>query len=105
MSPLSFVGPTAGLVASFNRPGGNLTGVTVITNTLWPKRIELLRELLPTTPLIAVLVNPTNLAHLSATRELNDYAICRRDLRARRPTPATRMCRQYSDSNRGLRAK
>ena len=61
-----------GLVASFNRPGGNLTGVSVITNTLWPKRIELLRELLPTTPLIAVLVNPTNLAHLSATRELND---------------------------------
>jgi putative tryptophan/tyrosine transport system substrate-binding protein len=63
-----------GLVASFNRPGGNLTGVSVITNTLWPKRIELLRELLPTTPLIALLVNPTNLAHLSATRELNDAA-------------------------------
>jgi putative ABC transport system substrate-binding protein len=63
-----------GLVASFNRPGGNLTGVTVITNTLWPKRLELLRELLPTTPLIALLVNPTNLAHLSATRELNDAA-------------------------------
>jgi putative ABC transport system substrate-binding protein len=63
-----------GLVASFNRPGGNLTGVTVITNTLWPKRIELLRELLPTTPLIALLVNPTNLAHLSAARELNDAA-------------------------------
>jgi len=63
-----------GLVASFNRPGGNLTGVSVITNTLWPKRIELLRELLPTTPLIAVLVNPTNLAHLSATRDLNDAA-------------------------------
>ena len=62
------------LVASFNRPGGNLTGVTVITNTLWPKRLELLRELLPTTPLIALLVNPTNLAHLSATRELNDVA-------------------------------
>jgi putative ABC transport system substrate-binding protein len=61
-----------GLVASFNRPGGNLTGVSVITNTLWPKRIELLRELLPATPLIALLVNPTNLGHLSATRELND---------------------------------
>jgi len=64
----------SGLVASFNRPGGNLTGVSVITNTLWPKRIEILRELLPTTPLIALLVNPTNLAHLSATRELNDAA-------------------------------
>src|SRR5262245_34052040 len=64
----------AGLAASFNRPGGNLTGVTVITNTLWPKRIELLREMLPTTPLIAVLVNPANPAHLSATRELNATA-------------------------------
>ena len=60
------------LIASFNRPGGNLTGVTVITNALWPKRLEFLRELLPTTSLIALLVNPTNLAHLSATRELND---------------------------------
>src|SRR5215203_3830381 len=63
-----------GLVASFNRPGGNLTGVTVITNALWPKRPEFLRELLPTTSLIALLVNPTNLAHLSASRELNDAA-------------------------------
>jgi putative ABC transport system substrate-binding protein len=63
-----------GLVASFNRPGGNLTGVTVITNTLWPKRLELLRELVPTTPLIALLVNPTNLGHLSATRVLNEAA-------------------------------
>jgi putative ABC transport system substrate-binding protein len=64
----------AGLVASLNRPGGNLTGVTVITNILWPKRIELLRELLPATPLIALLVNPANFAHRSATRELNDAA-------------------------------
>src|SRR5262245_24684129 len=64
----------SGLVARLNRPGGNLTGVTVITNTLWPKRLELLRELLPTTPLIALLVNPTNLAHLSAVRELNEVA-------------------------------
>ncbi len=62
------------LIASFNRPGGNLTGMTVITNTLWPKRLELLRELLPTTPLIALLINPTNLAHLSASRELHDAA-------------------------------
>jgi putative tryptophan/tyrosine transport system substrate-binding protein len=64
----------SGLVASFNRPGGNLTGVTVITNTLWPKRLELLRELLPMTPLVALLVNPTNLHHLSATRDWNETA-------------------------------
>src|SRR5215510_2391453 len=47
-----------GLVASFNRPGGNLTGVTVITNTLWPKRIDFLCEMLPTTPIIALSLHP-----------------------------------------------
>src|SRR5262245_47801810 len=62
----------AGLVASFNRPGGNLTGVTVITNALWPKRLELLRELISPTPLIALLVNPKNLTATAARRELND---------------------------------
>jgi len=55
-----------GLVASLNRPGGNLTGVTVITNALWPKRLELLRELISPTPLIALLVNPNNLTATAA---------------------------------------
>src|SRR5499425_2223270 len=49
-----------GLVASLNRPGGNLTGVTNINVEVGPKRVELLRELLPSATLIAVLVNPTN---------------------------------------------
>lgn len=62
----------AGLVASFNRPGGNLTGVTGITNALWLKRLELLRELISPTPLIALLVNPNNLTATAARRELND---------------------------------
>ena len=62
----------AGLVASLNRPGGNLTGVTVITNALWPKRLELLRELISPTPLIALLVNPNNLTATAARRQLND---------------------------------
>jgi ABC-type uncharacterized transport system substrate-binding protein len=62
----------AGLVASFNRPGGNLTGVTVITNALWPKRLELLREMISPTPLIALLVNPKNLTATAARRELTD---------------------------------
>jgi ABC-type uncharacterized transport system substrate-binding protein len=64
----------AGLVASLNRPGGNLTGVTVITAALWPKRLELLRELISPTPLIALLVNPNNLTAAPARRELNDAA-------------------------------
>ena len=64
----------AGLVASLNRPGGKLTGVTVITAALWPKRLELLRELISPTPLIALLVNPNNLTAAPARRELNDAA-------------------------------
>ena len=68
-------GPVAsGLVASLNRPGGNLTGVTVITAALWPKRLELLRELISPTHLIALLVNPNNLTAAPATRELNAAA-------------------------------
>ena len=49
-----------GLVDSFSRPGGNLTGVFVLFSMLGPKRLELLRELLPSTSTIALLVNPSN---------------------------------------------
>ena len=47
-----------GLVASLNRPGGNVTGITFINSQLGPKRIQLLRLLNPKTATIAVLVNP-----------------------------------------------
>jgi putative tryptophan/tyrosine transport system substrate-binding protein len=50
----------AGLVASLNRPGGNLTGVTNLNAEMGPKRIELLHELLPAVTVVAVLVDPTN---------------------------------------------
>jgi putative ABC transport system substrate-binding protein len=50
----------AGLVASLNRPGGNLTGVTNLNVEVGPKRLELLHELLPTATIIAVLVDPTS---------------------------------------------
>ena len=49
-----------GLVGSLNRPGGNLTGVTVPNAELGPKRLELLHELAPAATSIALLVNPTN---------------------------------------------
>jgi putative tryptophan/tyrosine transport system substrate-binding protein len=49
-----------GLVDSFSRPGGNLTGVTYLISMLGPKRLELLIELLPSTNTIALLVNPSN---------------------------------------------
>jgi putative tryptophan/tyrosine transport system substrate-binding protein len=49
-----------GLVASFNRPGGNITGVSTLSPALEPKRLGLLRELVPQAAIIAVLLNPTN---------------------------------------------
>jgi putative tryptophan/tyrosine transport system substrate-binding protein len=48
-----------GLVANFNRPGGNVTGVTQLTTVVDPKRLELLHELVPTATVMALLVNPT----------------------------------------------
>jgi ABC-type uncharacterized transport system substrate-binding protein len=50
----------SGLVASLNRPGGNITGVNMLTYSLGTKRLEILREGVPFAKSIAVLVNPTN---------------------------------------------
>jgi putative ABC transport system substrate-binding protein len=48
----------AGIVASFNRPGGNFTGFTVWTNEMEAKRLSLVRELVPGVPLVGILANP-----------------------------------------------
>ena len=49
-----------GLVASFNRPGGNITGFSILTAELRLKRLEILRELVPGATKIGVLINPNN---------------------------------------------
>jgi putative tryptophan/tyrosine transport system substrate-binding protein len=59
----------AGLVASLNRPGGNVTGVTRLCTALGPKRLELLRELAPAAAVIGMLVNPANPSAKTQIRE------------------------------------
>jgi ABC-type uncharacterized transport system substrate-binding protein len=54
-----------GLVASFSRPGGNLTGINFLNNELAAKQLELLRELVPAATRIAALVNPANVRNAS----------------------------------------
>jgi putative tryptophan/tyrosine transport system substrate-binding protein len=62
--------PEAGLVKSFNRPGGNVTGSVVLTETLEPKRLELLHEIVPGITLFGALVNPTYPAAADQLRDL-----------------------------------
>src|SRR5262249_36836964 len=59
-----------GLVASLARPGGNLTGVNLLSTELTAKRLELLREMLPRASRIAVLVNPANVSTQTTLREV-----------------------------------
>jgi ABC-type uncharacterized transport system substrate-binding protein len=63
-----------GLGASFNRPGGNATAVTVLTAALWPKRLELLCELSAPATAVAVLVNPDSQTGPPAVRDLQAAA-------------------------------
>jgi putative ABC transport system substrate-binding protein len=50
----------AAVVASLNRPGGNVTGVSRMSTATLPKQLQLLRELVPTASVVVLLVNPTN---------------------------------------------
>jgi putative ABC transport system substrate-binding protein len=63
-----------GLVASLNRPGGNMTGVAALQSVLVAKRLELLREFLPNAAVVTMLVNPTNPYTESETRAVQDGA-------------------------------
>ena len=64
----------AGLVASLARPGGNVTGVSIITVELMAKRLDLLTELVPQADTIAVLVNPNNPNTERMVRDTQDTA-------------------------------
>jgi putative tryptophan/tyrosine transport system substrate-binding protein len=63
-----------GLAASFNRPGGNATGVTLLTNLLEPKRFSLLRDLMPGASFFGVLLNPKLPAAEPALRDVEAAA-------------------------------
>jgi ABC-type uncharacterized transport system substrate-binding protein len=64
----------AGLVASLNRPGGNVTGVTLLTASLAAKRLGLLRELIGKADLMAVLVNTTISEGMTQATDVQDAA-------------------------------
>jgi putative ABC transport system substrate-binding protein len=65
-----------GLVGSLARPGGNLTGVNIFIGELMPKRLELLRQLVPAAVRIAALVNPSNATETETT--LRDLGVAAR---------------------------
>jgi putative tryptophan/tyrosine transport system substrate-binding protein len=64
----------SGLVASLARPGGNLTGINLLTIELTAKRLELLRELVPAATRVAVLVNPAGPAPETMVRDVEAAA-------------------------------
>jgi putative ABC transport system substrate-binding protein len=68
-----------GFVASLNRPGGNLTGVSSLNTELGPKRLELLHGLIPSASTIALLINPTN-PNAEAQSRANDMEAAARPL-------------------------
>jgi putative ABC transport system substrate-binding protein len=63
-----------GLVTSFNRPGGNVTGVSQFSNVLEPKRIGLLHELVPNAATLGMIVNPSAPSAESQLREAQEAA-------------------------------
>jgi putative ABC transport system substrate-binding protein len=66
-----------GIAASLNHPGGNVTGVTFLAASLGPKKLEMLRALVPSALLIAVLINP---AGATANVQLKDLGVAAQSL-------------------------
>jgi putative ABC transport system substrate-binding protein len=64
----------AGLVASHNRPGGNITGINIVTDALGAKRLGLLHEILPQVTTIGFLMNPSFASAESQMREMHEAA-------------------------------
>jgi putative ABC transport system substrate-binding protein len=64
----------AGLVASFNRPGGNATGVSLITGPLGQKRLEILREIVPKVKVVPILLNPSSPDAIPELRDVQTAA-------------------------------
>ena len=62
----------SGVVQALNRPGGNMTGVSMINVGLMPKRVEMLHELIPQIETLAVLVNPENPGTAESTKSTSD---------------------------------
>jgi putative tryptophan/tyrosine transport system substrate-binding protein len=63
-----------GLVASLNRPGGNLTGTTIMTVEMGPKRLGILRQLVPNAVAVAMLINPNLQTASAEVRNVRDAA-------------------------------
>src|SRR5262249_38924253 len=63
-----------GLVASLSRPGGNITGVTFLINTLGPKELEALHDLRPEATVIAALINPNLATTASQSKDVEAAA-------------------------------
>src|SRR6202035_2685594 len=63
-----------GLVASFDHPGGNTTGVNFLTSELVGKQFEIIRELVPNSSTIGLLVNPDNPFAEANTRDVREAA-------------------------------
>jgi putative tryptophan/tyrosine transport system substrate-binding protein len=78
--PIVMTGPgsdpvEAGLIESLARPGGNVTGVTNLSRELGDKRLELLKEAVPTLARVAVLYDPANPSHIDEVKEVLPAAV------------------------------